>query len=159
MNTEVKLKDLKREYDGNFVPSKEYLDSMPDLQNSEFEGIPIEFVGIQNYQIPIVVKQRDGGTQQVLASLYGEVDCDSDAKGINMSRLGRSFFKSKDDVFDINHLEKVLRDYKNDLKSLDAHILIEFPYYLWLPALKSVKDNGEKEGGYQVYKVIFDANG
>lgn len=158
MNTEVKLKDLKREYDGNFVPSKEYLDSMPDLQNSEFEGIPIEFVGIQNYQIPIVVKQRDGGTQQVLASLYGEVDCDSDAKGINMSRLGRSFFKSKDDVFDINHLEKVLRDYKNDLKSLDAHILIEFPYYLWLPALKSVKDNGEKEGGYQVYKVIFDAN-
>ena len=158
MNENVKVKDLKREYDASFVPTQEYLDSMPDLQNSEFEGIPIEFVGIQNYQIPLTIKQRDGGTQQVLASVYGEVDCNSDSKGINMSRLGRSFFKSKDDIFYINNLEKVLRDYKKDLVSLDAHILIEFPYYLWLPALRSVKDNGEKEGGYQVYKVIFDAN-
>ena len=79
MNNDVKVKDLKRIYDADFVPSQEYLDSMPDLQNSKFEGIPIEFVGIQNYQIPITIKQRDGGTQQVLASLYGEVDCDSDA--------------------------------------------------------------------------------
>ena len=158
MNKDVKVNELKREYDASFVPTQEYLDSMPDLQNSEFEGIPIEFVGIQNYQIPLTIKQRDGGTQQVLASVYGEVDCNSDSKGINMSRLGRSFFKSKDDIFDINNLEKVLRDYKKDLVSLDAHILIEFPYYLWLPALRSVNDNGEKEGGYQVYKVIFDAN-
>ena len=94
-NNEVKVKDLKRTYDANFVPSQAYLDSMPDLQNSKFEGIPIEFVGIQNYQIPITIKQRDGGTQQVLASLYGEVDCDSDAKGINMSRLGGAFSSQK----------------------------------------------------------------
>ena len=158
MMREVKVKDLKREYDWGFIPSKDYLKGMPDLQNSDFEGIPIEFVGIQNYRIPITIKQKDGGTQQVLASIYGEVDCGSDSKGINMSRLGRSFFKSKDDIFDINHLEKVLRDYKKDLVSLDAHILINFPYYLWLPALRSRNDEGELEGGYQVYNVTFDAN-
>lgn len=158
MNQEVKVKDLKRGYDENFVPSKEYLDSMPDLQNSEFVGIPIEFVGIQNYKIPLTIRQKDGNTQQVLASVFGEVDCDSNSKGINMSRLGRSFFKSKDDIFDINHLEKVLRDYKKDLVSLDAHILIEFEYYLWQEALRSRKPDGTPEGGYQVYKVIFDTN-
>lgn len=158
MNNDVKVKDLKRFYDKDFVPSQEYLDSMPDLQNSEFVGIPIEFVGIQNYKIPLTIKQKDGGTQQVLAYIYGEVDCGSDSKGINMSRLGRSFFKSKDDIFDINHLEKVLRDYKKDLVSLDAHILINFQYYLWLPALRSRKKDGSPEGGYQFYNITFDAN-
>lgn len=27
MNKDIKVKDLKREYDGSFVPSQEYLDS------------------------------------------------------------------------------------------------------------------------------------
>ena len=158
MNTEVKVKDLKREYDESFVPSKEYLNSMPDLQNSEFIGIPIDFVGIQGFKLPIIIKQRDGENQQVLATVYGEVNLDAEHKGINMSRLIRSAYKSKNDVFDINHLEKVLRDYKKDLESFDAHILFEFPYYLWLPALRSKKEDGTPEGGYQVYNVIFDAN-
>ena len=158
MSQDIKVKDLKRFYDTEFEPTQEYLDSMPDLQNSDFVGIPIDFVGIQGFKLPIHVKQRDGETQQVLASVYGEVNLDAAHKGINMSRIIRSAYKSKDDIFDINHLEKVLNDYKNDLVSLDAHILIEFPYYLWLPALRSKKEDGTPEGGYQVYNVIFDAN-
>jgi hypothetical protein len=31
MNNDVKVKDLKNVYDAGFVPSQEYLDSMPDL--------------------------------------------------------------------------------------------------------------------------------
>ena len=44
--SKLSIKELKREYDADFVPSQEYLDSMPDLQNSEYQDIPIEFVGI-----------------------------------------------------------------------------------------------------------------
>ena len=93
---DVKVKDLKKDYEKEFTPSQEYLDSMPDLQNSEFEGRYIDFVGITNFRVPILIRQRDGGTQQVLASIHGLCDVDSSKLGLNLSRIVRSFYKSKD---------------------------------------------------------------
>ena len=139
MNEEVKVKDLKKFYDNEFVPSQEYLDSMPDLQNSEFVGIPIDFVGIHNFHVPIRIKEKSGDTQEVMASITGTVSLDANHAGINMSRIIRTFYKSKDDIFDINKLEEVLRNYQNDLKTFDAHILMNFKYRIWQDALRSVK--------------------
>lgn len=158
MNENVRVKDLKRGYDVTFVPSQEYLDSMPDLQNSDFNDIPIDFVGIHNFHLPIRVKERDNGTQEVMASITGTVSLDASNRGINMSRIIRTFYKSKDDVFDINKLEDVLRNYQKDLKTFDAHILMNFKYRIWQDALRSVKDDGEPEGGWQYYNVTFDCN-
>jgi GTP cyclohydrolase I len=158
MNKDVKVIDLKRGYDVTFVPSQEYLDSMPDLQNSDFNDIPIDFVGIHNFHLPIRVKERDNGTQEVMASITGTVSLDASNRGINMSRIIRTFYKSKDDVFDINKLEDVLRNYQKDLKTFDAHILMNFKYRIWQDALRSVKDDGEPEGGWQYYNVTFDCN-
>ena len=90
MNTEVKVKDLKREYDGNFVPSKEYLDSMPDLQNADFVGIPIDFVGIHGIHLPLKIREKNGDTQEVMAEATGTVSLDASNRGINMSRILRT---------------------------------------------------------------------
>lgn len=155
---EVKVKDLKNEYDKNFIPTQEYLDSMPDLQNEDFVGIPIDFVGIHNFHLPIRIKERSGDTQEVMASITGTVSLDANHAGINMSRIIRSFYKSKDDIFDINKLEEVLRNYQNDLKTFDAHILMNFKYRVWQDALRSVKDDGTPEGGWQYYNITFDCN-
>jgi GTP cyclohydrolase I len=158
MNKDVKVVDLKRVYDNDFVPSQEYLESMPDLQNEEFYGIPIDFVGIHNFHVPIRIKERNGDTQEVMASISGMVSLDAEHAGINMSRIIRTFYKSKDDVFDINKLEEVLRNYQKDLKTFDAHILMNFKYRVWQNALRSVKDDGTPEGGWQYYNVTFDCN-
>lgn len=158
MNKEIKVKDLKREYDCTFVPSQEYLDSMPDLQNSDFTGIPIDFVGIHNFHLPIRIKERSGDTQEVMVSITGTVSLDANHTGINMSRIIRTFYKSKDDIFDINKLEEVLRNYQKDLKTFDAHILMNFKYRIWQDALRSVKDDGTPEGGWQYYNITFDCN-
>lgn len=158
MNKEVKVKDLKRVYTLGYKPTQEYLDNMPDLQNGEFKGIPIDFVGISNFHLPIRIKQKDGDTQEVTASISGLVNCDSASRGINMSRIIRTFYKNADQVFDINALEKVLRDYQKDLHSFDAHILMNFKYRVWQDALVSKKDDGTPEGGWQYYNVTFDAN-
>lgn len=158
MNKEVKVKDLKHNYDANFEPSQEYLDSMPDLQNADFVGIPIDFVGIHNFHVPIRIKEKNGGTQEVMASITGTVSLDANHAGINMSRIIRSFYKSKDDIFDINMLEKVLRDYQKDLKTFDAHILMNFKYRIWQDALRSIKNDGTPEGGWQYYNITFDCN-
>jgi GTP cyclohydrolase I len=158
MNKDVKVKDLKHEYDKEFVPTQEYLDSMPDLQNEDFVGIPIDFVGIHNFHLPIRIKEKSGDTQEVMASITGMVSLDANHAGINMSRIIRSFYKSKDDVFDINKLEEVLRNYQKDLKTFDAHILMNFKYRIWQDALRSTKDDGTPEGGWQYYNITFDCN-
>lgn len=158
MNKDIKVKDLKRKYDNNFIPSTEYLDSMPDLQNSEFKGIPIDFVGIHNFHLPIRIKEKGGDTQEVMASISGTVSLDANSRGINMSRIIRTFYKSKDDVFDINKLEDVLRNYQKDLKTFDSHILMNFKYRIWQDALRSINDDGESEGGWQYYNITFDCN-
>lgn len=158
MNKDVKVLDLTRGYDENFHPSQTYLDSMPDLQNGEFNDIPIDFVGIQDFHLPLKVKQKDGGIQEVKASITGTVSLEAEKRGINMSRIIRTFYKSKDDTFNCDHLEKVLRAYKKDLDTFDAHILMNFSYYLWQDALRSTKEDGTKEGGYQYYNITFDVN-
>ena len=157
-NNDIKVKDLKRIYDKDFVPSQEYLDSMPDLQNADFVGIPIDFVGIQDFHLPIRIREKGGDTQEVMASITGTVSLDASNRGINMSRIIRTFYKSKDDIFDINHIEEVLRNYQNDLKTFDAHILMNFKYRIWQDALRSVTEDGTPEGGWQYYNITFDCN-
>ena len=161
MNTDVKLKDLKRTYDQDFVPNKEYLDSMPDLQNGDFVGIPIDHVGIAGMKFPLIIKQKDGGEQEVLATVIGSVDLDSNSRGINMSRILRTW--GIDDPNEIKRLSiddliDVVNDYRKTLGSLSAHISVEFMYRLWLPSLRSTNDAGELNGGWQYYPVVFDVD-
>lgn len=154
----LSIGELKRVYDSDFVPSKEYLDSMPDLQNSEYQDIPIEFVGIQGFKLPLRIREQSGNVQDVTATITGEVSLEAEKRGINMSRIIRTFYKSKDDIFSIDMLEDILRGYKKDLDSFDAHILMNFEYHMWQDALRSVDDFGMKEGGYQYYNITFDVN-
>ena len=158
MNKEVKVLDLKREYDDTFKPDQEYLNSMPDLQNGAYQDTPIDFVGIEGFHLPLQVIEKNGGTQEVKASIAGTVSLEAEKRGINMSRIIRSFYKSKDDVFSCDHLEKILRDYKKDLDSFDAHILMNFSSRIWQDALRSVREDNTPEGGWQYYNVTFDVN-
>ncbi|MBR5296456.1 MAG: GTP cyclohydrolase I FolE2 [Parabacteroides sp.] len=155
---DIKVRELKKEYDVNFVPSKEYLDSMPDLQNADFVGIPIDFVGIHGIHLPLRIREKCGQTQEVMAEITGLVSLDASNRGINMSRILRTLYKSKDDVFDINKIEEVLRNYQKDLKTFDAHILMNFKYRMWQDSLVSKKEDGTPEGGWQYYDVTFDCN-
>ena len=158
MNNEVKVKDLKRTYDADFVPSQSYLDSMPDLQNADFVGIPIDFVGIQGMHLPLKIREQNGDIQEVMAEVTGTVSLDASNRGINMSRILRSLYKSKDDIFDINKIEEVLRNYQKDLKTFDAHILMNFKYRIWQYSLRSMDEIGNPEGGWQYYNITFDCN-
>jgi GTP cyclohydrolase I len=158
MNNDVKVKDLKRTYDADFVPSQTYLDSMPDLQNADFVGIPIDFVGIQGMHLPLKIREQSGDIQEVMAEVTGTVSLDASNRGINMSRILRSLYKSKDDIFDINKIEEVLRNYQKDLKTFDAHILMNFKYRIWQYSLRSMDEIGNPEGGWQYYNITFDCN-
>lgn len=146
---------VKRFYDPNFTVSDEYKDSLPDLQNgpsSLIEGanVPIQQVGISNFKLPLQFKTRDGKPIVLETSIDGYVSLDAGKKGINMSRIMRTFYKFKDRVFSIDVLKEILQAYKDDLDSQESFLQLSFSYPLLQESLRSGLS------GYQYYDVTFE---
>lgn len=155
-NYDIKLADLRRQYDKNFVVTQDYIDSMPDLQNDHYEGLPINFVGMAGIKRPFTIYTKNNDKQEVLATVIGHVDNDSYKRGINMSRLNRELAPFDKEIFDIYKLGDILKSYRNKLNSFTAGLNIGFEYRQWQDALRSKKDDGVPEGGWQYYPVEFE---
>jgi len=146
---------LKRYYDPTFTVSKDYKNSMPDLQNgpaSLIEGanVPIQQVGISNFRLPLKFPRPDGEIITLETTVAGYVGLDAGKKGINMSRIMRTFYKFKDDVFHPDKLEEVLEAYRKDLDSQTGYLRLSFNYPIMKESLRSDLE------GYQYYSAAFE---
>lgn len=153
----VKYNEPDREYDSEYRPTKADIETFPDLQNgpsSLIQGSPVEIqqVGIHNFRLPLRYKKKDGGEIELETKVTGTVSLEAHKKGINMSRIMRSFYEFKNDVFSIDKLETVLSSYKDKLKSFDAKIALKFSYPIIQPSLRSGLE------GYQYYDVTLEGN-
>lgn len=146
--------NLKRFYDKSVVITQQYKDSMPDLQNgaNNSPSIKIEHVGIHNFRLPIKYLQKQGNPIELETSVTGTVSLEAMKKGINMSRIIRTFYEYKDDTFSIDLLEKILESYKQELESFEAKISLKFSYPILQHSLRSELD------GYQYYDVTLEAD-
>ncbi len=98
--------DLSRNYPDDFEPNASYLATMPDLQNGPSSLIvgaqaPIQHVGISNFRLPIRFHTRDGGDVTLETSVTGTVSLIGEKKGINMSRIMRSFYAHAEQTFSL----------------------------------------------------------
>lgn len=148
---------IRRFYDPTFIATSEYKQSLPDLQNgstSTIEGanVPIQQVGISNFKLPLHIKTRDGKPIVLETSVDGYVSLDADKKGINMSRIMRTFYKFKNEIFSLDLLEKVLKAYKQELESQESFLRLTFSYPMIMESLRSGME------GYQYYEVSFEGN-
>ena len=139
-------------YDSTYKPTKQDIEQFPDLQNgpsSLIQGANVEIqqVGIHNFKLPLKFKTKDESTIELETKVTGTVSLDAHKKGINMSRIMRSFYDYKDDVFDFDLLEKILLSYKENLSSFNAKILLKFSYPIIQTSLRSDLN------GYQYYDV------
>lgn len=146
---------LKHDYDPTFTASDNYKASMPDLQNgpaSLIEGanVPIQQVGISNFRLPLKFPRPDGELVTLETSVDGYVGLDANKKGINMSRIIRTFYEFEDEVFHPDKLEEVLESYREDLQTQSAYLRLSFNYPLKQESLRS----GIK--GYQYYNVSLE---
>ena len=146
-----------REYDESVDATKEYISSLPDLQNgpsSLIQGAPvaIQQVGIHNFKLPLNYKKRGGKTIELETSVTGSVSLEAHKKGINMSRIMRSFYDHKDDTFSIDTIKDVLTTYKNNLKSFDSRIMLKISYPIKQKSLRSGLE------GYQYYDVVLEGD-
>ena len=146
-----------REYDRELTVNEKYISSLPDLQNgpsSLIQGAPvaIQQVGIHNFRLPLTYKKRDGSTVELETSVTGSVSLEAHKKGINMSRIMRSFYTHKDETFSTDKIKDVLETYKENLMCFDSRIMLKISYPIRQKSLRSDLE------GYQYYDVVFEGN-
>ena len=153
----IKYNEPEREFDSKYKPTKEEIETFPDLQNgpsSLIQGAAVEIqqVGIHNFRIPLKYKTRDNGIIELETKVTGTVSLEAHKKGINMSRIMRSFYEHKNETFSINKLENILAKYKEKLKSFDPKIALKISYPIIQKSLRSDLE------GYQYYNVTFEGD-
>ena len=151
---------FSRDYPADFAVDTAYRRTLPDLQNGPASLIrgartPIQHVGISNFRLPIRFHTRasDGtgaGDVTLETSVTGTVSLDADKKGINMSRIMRSFYAHAEKRFSMNVIEAALDDYKSDLESFDARIQMRFSFPMRVASLRSGLS------GWQYYDIALE---
>ncbi|KAA3655925.1 MAG: GTP cyclohydrolase I FolE2 [Calditrichaeota bacterium] len=151
---EHKYKKPDKQYDKDFVATREYVKSLPDLQNQENSGVQvaIQHVGIHNFKIPMHLPLRDGSTREVHCAVTGSVSLDAAQKGINMSRIMRTFYEYDQQELTPETLKDVVRGYLKNLDSSSARIAIAFDFPMQTESLRSGLS------GYQYYPVVMETD-
>ena len=147
--------ELNRIYPNNFVADADYVCGLPDLQNGPSSLIRgakkrIQHVGISNFRLPIRFQTRDNGPLQLETSVTGSVSLDAGKKGINMSRIMRTFYRHSEETFSFDVIERALDDYKADLESFDARIQMRMSFPMKVQSLRSGLS------GYQYYDIALE---
>ena len=147
---------IDNEYDLEYNPSKKEIESFPDLQNGSHdlikgENVGIQQVGVHNFKLPLKYKKSNGQDLELETKVTGTVSLEAHKKGINMSRIMRTFYEFKDEYI-VEKLKDILLKYKKELNSFNAKIGLHFSYPILLPSLRS------KNIGYQYYNVTLEGH-
>ena len=146
---------ITRAYDDKFPVTNAYRATLPDMMEAAHDAIqgaqvPIQQVGVSNFKLPLKFRTKKGEILTLEASITGTVSLEADLKGINMSRIVRSFYDHKDDVFTGEWMGKILGAYLKKVKSKDARLKVSFSYPMLHQSLRSGLE------GYQFYSVAFE---
>lgn len=146
---------LSRDYPADFVADASYRATLPDLQNGPASLIrgartTIQHVGISNFRLPIRYRTRDGAEVLLETGVTGTVSLEADRKGINMSRIMRSFYAHAEEGFGAEVIEAALDDYKRDLGSFDARVQMRLSFPVRVPSLRSGLS------GWQYYDIALE---
>ena len=139
----------------DFSPDVAYRRTLPDLQNGPASLIvgarrPIQHVGISNFRLPIRFHSRNSGDVTLETAVTGTVSLEAEKKGINMSRIMRTFYAHAEQTFSFEVMLAALDDYKADLGSFGARIQMRFSFPLKVQSLRSGLE------GYQYYDIALE---
>lgn len=146
---------IKRSYDKKFKPTDAYRATMPDMMEVAHEAIqganvPIQQVGIHNFKLPLKYRTKTGKILTLETSVTGTVSLEAELKGINMSRIMRSFYEHKGGAITGEWMGKILKSYLRNVDTKDARLKISFSYPMVRQSLRSGLE------GYQFYNVAFE---
>ena len=146
---------IKRGYDRKFRAPTAYRATLPDMMEAAHDAIqganvPIQQVGIHNFRLPLKYRTKDGRTLTLESRVTGTVSLEAELKGINMSRIMRSFYEHKDGAMTGEWMGKILKTYLRRVDSKAARLKVAFSYPMLRPSLRSGLE------GWQYYEVAFE---
>lgn len=146
---------LARDYPEDFSADRRYIATLPDLQNGPSSLIKgsrqhLQHVGISNFRLPIRYHTPGNGDLTLETSVTGTVSLEAGRKGINMSRIMRSFYKHAEKTFSCEVMEAALADYITDLDSVDARLQMRLSYPAKVRSLRSGLE------GFQYYDIAME---
>lgn len=148
------LPRLARGYDGKFRVTPAYRAELPDLMHAtdaiQGANVPIQQVGVSNFRLPLKYRTKSGRAHTLETSITGTVSLEADLKGINMSRIVRSFYDHKDDICTLEWMGRVLKAYLRNVRSKDARLKLVFSWPLVQRSLRS------RLAGYQYYRAAYE---
>ena len=147
--------ELKLKYDEHFVVDEAYRNELPDMQNAadavQGANVAIQRVGISGFRLPLNYPTRDGRMLALETHVTGSVSLLPGIKGINMSRVMRTFYQFKDEPMTLTTLADILRAYKTQIGGPDTYLHLRFSYPILQTSLRSGLE------GYQYYEVAYKA--
>lgn len=145
---------ITRSYDHEFKVTPAYRESLPDMMEAvdAIQGapVPIQQVGISGFRLPLKFRAKTGEVLTLETAVTGTVSLEASLKGINMSRIMRSFYEHKDELVTPDLLRRILVKYQRKVEALHARIKLTFSYPLLQKSLRSELE------GYQYYAVSFE---
>ena len=145
---------IRRHYDAGFRATPAYRATLPDMMETgepvPGAGGPIQQVGVSNFRLPLRMAAKGGRVHTLEASVTGTVSVAAGLKGINMSRIVRTFYEHQEAVFSLDRLRRVLRQYQRKVPALQARVRVAFSYPMVQRSLRSGLD------GYQYYAVAYE---
>ncbi|KAF0095395.1 MAG: hypothetical protein E1N59_890 [Puniceicoccaceae bacterium 5H] len=128
---------------------------LPDTQNYGTEriigaNVPIQQVGISNFRLPLQYRTAAGELRTLETSVTGTVALEPGHKGINMSRIMRTFYEFEQEVFTPGSLEGILKAYCARIDSPSARLKLRFSYPMRKDSLRS------DGSGWQFYQSAFE---
>jgi len=146
---------IKHVYDAKFAATPAYRATLPDMMEASptaLQGarVPIQQVGIHNFRLPLKYRTKAGKTLTLETSVTGTVSLEAELKGINMSRIMRSFYDHKEGIITGEWMGKILKTYLRNVGKKSARLKVVFSY----PMLQTSLRSGLK--GWQYYEVAFE---
>lgn len=146
---------LRKSYDAELRISDEERENLPDTQNadsSEIKGAPVlvQRVGASHFRVPLQIIRESGEAERMEVSVTGTVQLGEGIRGINMSRIMRSFYEHAEGPLSLESLEPILEQIRREVDSEEAQLRLEFSYPILLNSLRSNLQ------GYQYYDVAFE---
>lgn len=91
--------------------------------------LPIDRVGVKDLHLPLVVRDRESGTQHTVARVDLSVDLPAAFKGTHMSRFVEAL-ENWEEELSRSSLHKLLSDMASRLEARRAYARFDFPYFL-----------------------------
>ena len=114
----------------NMGQASAFTQPLQDVQSQkDLRQLSIDKVGVKDIRYPIVVRDRERGQQHTIASVNMYVNLPHQFKGTHMSRF-LEVLAEQDAAISVENLPDILRKIQQCLNAEEAHIDLEFPYFI-----------------------------